>query len=82
MVPELVMIPALVIVTPNGIVTVIPAGIVTVSPELIVTGGLEPPHVAGLFQSPLATAVKEAACASEAFVNATTKTESEKIIAN
>lgn len=65
-------------VIPDGMVTIIPFGMVTVS----VGPGTVPPHVAGLFQSPLATAVKEAACASEVFVNATTNAESEKIIAN
>ena len=51
------MSPLLVIVRDDGIVTVIPAGIATVSPRLIVIGGVEPPHVAGSFQSPFCVAV-------------------------
>ena len=41
-------------------VTVIPFGMITVSGEL----GMVPPHVAGVFQLPLCTAVNVAACAS------------------
>jgi len=68
MVPELPMVPELLMAPPeervtvstDGIVTVIPLGIVISSDER----GTAPPQVAGLSQSPLVTAVKEAAYAS------------------
>jgi len=52
MVPELAMMPKLIIVTPDGIVTVLSKGIITISPTAIVVGGPAPPQVAAAFQFP------------------------------
>jgi len=51
-VPELIISPLLVTVSPIGTVTVIPEGIIMVLSKLFVTGGVAPPHVLGSVQSP------------------------------